>query len=291
MKIAVSSYSFFQYLMSGKMTQLDVPKRAAELGFAGVEFTELSPVENPSLQQQKDYAKLIREKAADCGIEIVAYLVSANLYQASPEKSAAEVDRVCRQLDVAAILGAKIFRHDVCFSVKQDGAVVSFDKMLPTIAENARKITEYAEKLGIRTCSENHGYVAQDSDRVERLYNAVGHHNYGLLVDFGNFACADECSVTAVSRVAPYAVHCHAKDFQITEFGEKPSSARSFPSRGCRTLCGCAIGDGDIPVAQCVAIMKRAEYDGWISIEYEGSDDCIMGIQRGLANLKKYIEQ
>ena len=30
---------------------------------------------------------------------------------------------------------------------------------------------------------ENHGYFAQDSDRVEKLINAVDHPNFGLLLD------------------------------------------------------------------------------------------------------------
>ena len=66
--------------------------------------------------------------------------------------------------------------------------------MLPTIAANARKVTEYAATLGIKTCSENHGTIAQDSYRVEKLFSAVAHENYGLLVDMGNFACVDEDS-------------------------------------------------------------------------------------------------
>ena len=37
--------------------------------------------------------------------------------------------------------------------------------------------------------------------------------------------------------------------------------------------------------------MKRAGYDGYLSIEFEGKEDCIYGITTGFANLKKYINE
>ena len=216
-------------------------------------------------------------------------LFRSNLYNGSVEADEAEIERLKGQVDVAAAMGASRMRHDVCKKERlEDGTVVSFAKMLPTIAANARRVTEYAATKGIKTCSENHGYVAQDSDRLEALYNAVNHENYGLLIDFGNFACVDENSATAVSRLAAYAIHVHAKDFRIYPFG-RVTEEKGFSTRGCNKPVGCAIGEGDIPVAQCVAIMKRAGYDGFVTIEYEGNEDCLEGIKRGYENLKKYV--
>ena len=288
MKFSVSSYSFQQYIKEGKMTQLDAVVKAKELGFDAIEFIDLM---KDTLEGQLEYAKELRAKAEELGIEICAYTIGANLYQGSEEKDAAEVERLKGQLRVAKELGAKLMRHDVCYKEKdENGKITSFGKMLPTIAKNARAVTEYAATLGIKTCTENHGFIAQDADRVEALYNTVDHENYGLLIDVGNFACADECSVKAVSRLAPYAIHVHAKDFHIYPFGESaPDGIRSFTSRGCRTLAGCAIGDGDIPTKQCVAILKKAGYDSYLTVEYEGSEDCIEGIKKGLAALKSYV--
>ena len=52
---------------------------------------------------------------------------------------------------------------------------------------------------------------------------------------------------------------------------------------------GCAIGDGNIPIAQCVEILKKADYDGYITIEFEGNGDCMTEIVKGLACLKQYV--
>ena len=291
MKIAVSSYSFSQYIKSGEITQLSCVAKAKEMGFDGIEFTDMRPYSKPLYEDQKRYAEEIRAEADRVGIEIVAYTIGANLYQPTEEANRAEIERVKAQLDIAAILGAKVFRHDVCYGEKSDdGAVTSFDKMLPTIAKNAREISEYARSLGIKTCTENHGFIAQDPDRVEKLFNTVDCDNYGLLIDMGNFACADADSALAVSRLANYAVHVHAKDFIKRAFGEPDYAGESYiVTRACNKLCACVVGEGDIPVAQCAAILKKAGYDGYLSIEYEGAEDCVAAIARGRENLLKFI--
>ena len=289
MKISVSSYSFAQYIRKGLMTELDCVAKAKELGIDTIDFTELRPCEKPTLEQQLEQAKKIREKADELGMNIEAYFVGAHLYYDTPEENEAEVKRVCAQLDVAKALGAKIMRHDVCYRLTKTGNGKSFDLQLPTIAENCRKIADYGQKLGIKTCSENHGYIAQDSDRMERLFNAVNHDNYGLLVDFGNFACADEDHITAVSRVAPYAISAHAKDMHIYE--GKVYGDGLIGTRGGNTLRGAVIGQGNVPVKQCMRIMKRAGYDGYLCIEFEGKEDCIQAIKEGYATLSRYISE
>lgn len=285
MKTCVSSYSFNQYIKQGKMTQLDAVSKAKEMGFDAIEFTDII-AEN--LEAQKLVAKQICDKAREVGIDIAAYTIGARLYQESDEESDAEVERLKNQLDVAKILGASVMRHDVCYKLGKIGNSRSFDLMLPTIAKNARRVTEYAQTLGIKTCTENHGYIAQDSDRVERLFNAVAHDNYGILVDLGNFLCVDENPVTAVSRLAPYAVHVHAKDFTV---GETPECNRNIRTRGANYLCGAVIGEGVVPIYKCLSILKNAGYDGYVSVEYEGIEDCIAGIKRGFSNLKAFIDK
>ena len=282
MKISVSSYSFQQYISAGKLDHFDVIQKARDMGFEAIEFIDLPAA---SYEEQVAYAHKLRAEADRLGMVINAYTIGASLYQPTPEASAAEVERVCGQVDIAAILGCSVLRHDVCYGTGRTGNSRSFGLMLPTIAENARAITEYAATKGIRTCTENHGYIAQDSYRVEQLFNAVAHDNYGLLVDVGNFVCADEDNCAAVSRVAPYAIHVHAKDMY--------KSSVALPgygmTRGCNYFKGAIVGEGDCNVEKCLQILKRVGYDGYCSIEFEGSEDCIEGIARGFENLKAML--
>jgi len=285
MKIGVSSYSFQQYLSTGKMTQFDCVAKAKEIGFDAIEFTDLCPPEGTSREK---FAADLKAEADRVGIEIFNYAVGSNLVYESEEEFRKTTDEVKKQLDIAKILGVKIFRHDATFDLKGEK---SFDLALPKLVRCIREITEYAQTLGIRTMIENHGYICQDSDRVERLYNAVNHENFGLLVDMGNFACVDEDCALAVSRVGRYAFHLHAKDFLFKSYYEADDENGFFPTRACNKLRGAIIGNGIVPVKQCIAIMQRHGYTGNIALEFEGKEDCIYGIETGLAVLKRYIKE
>ncbi len=282
MKISVTSYSFAQYQRAGKLDYITTLEKAHEMGFETIEFTDLP---GGSHEKECELAAVLRARADELGMDIISHTVSANLYQGNEDADKYELERIKRKLDVAAILGAKVLRHDACWNIPKSGKARSFDAMLPTIAKNAREITEYAATLGIKTCVENHGFLAQDSDRMERLFNAVNHENFGLLVDMGNFVCVDEDNVTAVSRVAPYAIHAHAKDMYKSKTGGEGFGQ----TRGCNYFKGAVLGEGDVDVQRCVEILKKAGYDGYLSIEFEGSEDCIEGIAKGLAYLKALV--
>lgn len=282
MKIGVSSYSFSQRLRTGEMTQLDAVKKAKEIGFEAIEFTDLQPPEGVS---NLEYARQIREEAKKCGMEISVYVVGADFAKGSKEEIAAEVARVKTKVDEAKALGVTKFRHDQMWNYN---GFRSFDAAFPTLVECTREITEYAEKLGIRTMSENHGYIAQDPDRMERLAAAVNHPNYGLLIDIGNFLCADVCSVEAVSRLANLAFMVHAKDFKKIDFYAY-NGEPAIKTRASNYLKATVIGKGDVCVEQCLDILKQAGYNGYIDVEYEGADDCMEALKESVAFLRKIL--
>ena len=92
----------------------------------------------------------------------------------------------------------------------------------------------------------------------------------------------------AVSRVAPYARYVHAKDFIVKSFFDADPGEGSFRSRAGNYLRGTIIGHGNVPVKQCLHILKSAGYDDTISIEFEGMELPEDALRIGLANLKKY---
>lgn len=282
MYTSVSSYSFSQYIKAGKLTQFDCIAKAKELGFDAIEFIDLAPHDGSS---EEEYAVKLAQEAERCGIKISAYTIGACLIQDTDEQLKAEMDRVKHKIDVAALLKAPLMRHDAFFSQNK---YRSFDLALPELAANIRELAEYGKSKGVKTTVENHGRICQDSDRMERIFNAVNHENFGLLVDMGNFMCVDEDPALAVSRVAPYAFHVHAKDFVRYEYGAAPLTG-SFPTRSLARLSGAVCGTGDVPVQQCLHILKTAGYDGCVTIEYEGEMDCIAALEQGLKNLKQAI--
>ena len=191
-------------------------------------------------------------------------------------------------IDVCEALGAKTLRHDVCYALSKEH-LTSYRDAIKVLVPRIRKATEYAEKKGIRTCTENHGYIFQAPERVEELILAVNHKNYGWLCDMGNFLCADADPVHAVAIAAPYTFHVHAKDF-LLKSGETGICPKGFfETAGGNFIRGTVVGHGVVPVKQCVSIFKKAGYDGWLSLEFEGMEDCLDGIAAGLDYLKKIV--
>lgn len=286
MKIGVSSYSYQQLINAEKETQLSIMKLAKEAGFDGIEFTDLSA---PDGMSEADFASLIREESEKLSLPVIAYTIGANLLGERTLEE--EVERVCRKVDIAHILGAKNLRHDAAWSVPDDiKTYAGFEQILPTLTDGCRKITDYAAEKGITTMIENHGFFCQDSDRVERIITGTASPNFGALIDIGNFCCADENSAVAVGKLARYAKHVHAKDFHIKNGNALNPGKGFFKSRGGNYLRGSIIGHGDIPVFQCLSILKSNGYDGFVSVEFEGMENCLDGISVGFENLKNMIE-
>lgn len=283
MKIGVSSYSFSKYISATGCDYIAICDIAKEIGYDGIEFTDLNP--EVSGKDVMATAREIREHCAEIGLEVSAYTIGANFLVDDP---AAEVERVKGCVDVAYELGAKIMRHDASWGARPLPRY-TWREAVAEIAPYIREVTEYAASKGIRTCTENHGYFIQDPERVEELIRTVNHPNYGWLVDIGNFICADCESTKAVSIALPYAFHVHAKDFLFKKGSEIDPGDGWFKTRGKNYIRGTVVGHGVIPVAQCVEMFKAADYDGYLSLEFEGMEDNLSALKAGYAYLRRCV--
>jgi len=288
MRIGVSSYSFSRLVQSGAMKQIDVIAKAKDMGFDVIEFSTFIL---PEGETPLTFAPKVKEECDRVGIEIGNYTIWADFLNCSNGNWKEEAERLKDEVMVAKILGAPGMRHDSSwgFPAGHRGSR-GFEDALSALIKGCRAVTEFAAEHGIRTMVENHGYFCQDSERVERLINGVNHPNFGALIDMGNFLCVDEDPAKAVGRLMPYAFHVHAKDFHFKS-GMMPNPGQGwYETRGGNYLRGAVIGHGDVPIMQCLKIMKAARYDGVLSIEFEGIEDPIAGISIGLENLKKYVK-
>lgn len=289
MKFSVSLYSFFSALQKGELTPMECIAKAKEMGFDAIEAVDF--VMGCPPEEMPEQAKLIRAEAEKQGLAISSFAVGADLLNGLDGSGDVkkEIARVKSMVDIAEILGAPRMRHDI--TMGQKDSPKSYAALVPQLAESVREITEYAAGKGIITMTENHGMFSQDSERVELLYNTVNHPNFGLLCDIGNFTCADENPATAVARVAPYTRYVHAKDFIIKSYYDGNPGEGAFQTRAGNYLRGTVIGHGNVPVKQCLHILKAAGYDDTIAIEFEGMEPALTAIRIGLANLKRYWEE
>lgn len=279
MKIAVSSYSFLSAMRDGRMKLVDVIPKAKELGFEGIEIASLGG-DSESIRSS---APTLLSQSKAYGMPIAAYLTSGDFVRGDLDQ---EVERVKKEVEVAALIGATKMRHDACWTVEPG---TSFESVLPRIVEGYSRVTEYAAGLGVHTMIENHGQFVQDSDRVEAIVKGVNHKNFSWLVDIGNFLCVDEDPKRAVTVGMRYAGHVHAKDFHMKGKSEFTPELGWFGTRGGNHLRGAIFGHGNMDVTGIMSIVRESGYDGWISLEFEGVEDCLLAVQDSYKNLKRLI--
>ncbi len=282
MNIGVSCYSFAREMERG-MTYFEACDHAKRMGYDGIEFIDLNLKYGNGEQTIEALARAVRAKCDDIGLPVIAYTVQADFLSGSGCGAGEEPERVMRCADIANILGARILRHDAFWRLS---GCADWREAIGKIAPAIRAVSEYAMTLGVKTCTENHGYLMQDSARMVELMRAVNHENYGWLVDMGNFLCADENPAYAVGVAAPYAVHVHAKDF-LFKSGENPNPGNGWMlSRAGNYLRGTVVGHGVVPIKSCLAALGRAGYDGFLSVEFEGAEETLPALENAARYLR-----
>ncbi len=282
MKLGVSSYSLVGAMRNKEMDILGAIQWVAENGGEHIEIVpiEFSLIDNPEL------IPAIREKAASVGIEISNYAIGANFITDTREQFEAELARVKKHVDIANELGVKRMRHDIAFRPIPETTTSYFEQDFPIMVEACGHIADYAAQYGITTSIENHGFYVQASERVLRLIHAVDRANFRTTMDVGNFLCVDENSVSAVKKSIAQASMVHFKDFYIRPSYRNPGEGW-FQSSGGNYLRGAVVGQGDIDMPEVIRIVKASGYDGYLSLEFEGKEECKWAVQAGLSNIKR----
>lgn len=289
MKVGLSTYSLLNALKSGEMTVLDVVQWIAD---NGGEHMEMVPY-GYSVEDNYELADAIREKAQSVGIALSNYSMPANFVQETESAFEEEVARVKRHVDVVHRMGVKHIRHDVtAFTLPKEKTTIAwFEASLPLIVKGSRMIADYAAQLGITTTIENHGFSVQASDRVQRVLQAVDRPNFKTTLDIGNFMCVDENPIIGVMNNLPYASLIHFKDFYFRPYDEPPGDGVWFTTTHGNFLRGAIVGHGDIPIRKIVKLIKQSGYDGYITVEFEGMEECKAASRIAMDNLRRLWQE
>ncbi|MBS4206054.1 sugar phosphate isomerase/epimerase family protein [Lederbergia citrea] len=286
MKIGLSTYSLLGALKTGEMNVLDVVQWIAD---NEGEHMEIVPY-GFTLVDNLELADAVRNKAEAVGIELSNYSMPANFVQETDHEFVAEVERLKKHVDLIHRMGIKHMRHDVtAFTLPPEKITIeSFEKNLPLMVEGSRQIADYAAEFGITTTIENHGQCVQASDRVQRVLLEVDRPNFKTTLDVGNFMCVDEDPIVGVKRNLPFASLVHFKDFYVRPYFHDPGNGDWFKTANGNFLRGAIVGHGDINIREIVKLIKESGYDGYITVEFEGMEDCKRGSKIGMDNLRRF---
>lgn len=282
MRLGVTTYSLARLMREGLMDVFGVIDWIAEQGGEHVEIAPGNYID----MGEPELPESIREHAARRGLAISNYAVGGNFVEGDSAALELEIEAVIREVDIAHRLGVSRMRHDAAWRAREETTPAQFEADIGRIAGACRRIADYAAQLGITTSVENHGFHVQSSERVLRLIHEVDRPNFRLTMDIGNFMCADESSVAAVKRAVSHASMIHLKDFYLRPSYRDPGTGW-FRTRTGDYLRGAILGNGDIEMWEVLRIIKQSGYDGFLSVEFEGAEDCLKGTSIGLDNARR----
>ena len=286
MKVGLSTYSLSGAIESGEMDVLQAMQWIADNGGKHVEMVP----SGYTLCGNDDLVRKVVKKASETGLDISSYTIGANFITENTDEYKKELVRLKKEVDTAHALGVKLMRHDVAYRGIEDSTLENLEKDLPSLAEACREIADYAKKYGITTSVENHGRHIQGSERVRRLLRAVGRNNFKTTVDVGNFMCVDEDPVCALKHNIKYASMVHLKDFYYRRERTNPGEGWFLTSGG-NYLRGAIFGHGDVDVYAVLKVICDSGYDGYLSLEFEGMEECKTASRLGMNNVYRILKE
>ncbi len=257
MYLGVTSESYGPALDGGALTLVDWLRLCAEeLGLAAVELEDRH-IGEPTPGRLAE----IREAAARHRLEIVNIAFMNNFGLADDAKRRAEQDRTMTWIPASRALRTRFLRT---FAGWPEGDRAA---RWPAMLEAIRSVTRAAEQIGVTLVLENHnhGGFVQTADDALRIFAAVPSPALGLLLDTGNYVDG----LASIRRTAHLARHVHAKFRRVGADGR----------------------DALVDHAAAVAELRKAGYQGCLSVEYEGEEPGARTVPRALRHLREVLAE
>jgi sugar phosphate isomerase/epimerase len=269
--IAVATYSFWRFKNGLKMPIETCIDEAARLGFDGVDIL-LMQMEN----EDRSYLQKLKRRALINGLDLCCLSTHQGFISPEEARRQKNIDLTIHQIELAYQLGVPIVR----LNTGRWGTTRSFDALmanrgiepvLPGYTEedgfqwvlgSIEKLLPKAEECGVILGLENHWGLARTPEGLLRIVNAINSPWLQVLLDTGNFL---EDPYDKLERCAPQTVFMQAK----TYYG------------------GGLWYSLDLDYDRIARIMKKHNYRGYVSLEFEGNEDYKTAIPKGLALLRK----
>jgi len=251
MQTSCSSWSYHRTFAAGKMDNMSFLDECAALGLDGVEllFCHFASTERAHLID-------LKRACAERFLTIAMVSAGGHLTVADDAKRRAEVEDIRRWADVAAFLGAPRVRF-FCGSGKE--LTAGGAKLYAKVVEAMKQVAAIGAERGIVMALENHGDTT--AEQLLKLHADVASPYLKFTLDTGNFPPASqvhEQTYASIERCAPQAAIVHAKFFRVTGEG----------------------ADADFDWPRIRAILAKAGFRGFLSVEYEGDDADELAVMR-----------
>jgi L-ribulose-5-phosphate 3-epimerase len=266
-RIGVSTYSFWQFNGPKENTPMeDCIEKAARMGFDGIEFLLMQMA-----SEENSYLQKLKRQAFHAGLDIMGFSTHQGFVYPDKKTRDEEVAKTIRQIELAYMLGIPTMR----LNTGRWNTTKSFDDLMANkgiepilegytvdqgfewVIDAIGQCIPTAEKCGVVLGLENHWGLGRTAEGVLRIVNTINSPWLQITSDTGNFL---ENQYEQLELMAP-------KTFLI--------QAKTYYGGGkWYTL--------DIDYKRVAAIFRKADYRGYISIEFEGNEDPMTAVPKSL---------
>ena len=190
-----------------------------------------------------------RREIETAGIEISMLTSYCDFGIIEEQHNTAQIESIKREVDAAKLLGTSIVRMTA--GRRHEG--VRTEDVLPNVAKGLAACLDYAEEQGIMIALEDHPDIGLHVADFLTILELVDDQRLKVNLDTWNPCYVGDDCVDLVPHVAHRVVHVHCAD-------SRPGFGHKLP-----------LGDGTVKFLPIFAELKRAAFDGWISMEIGGN--------------------
>ena len=269
-KFAIATYSYWHF-REPKVTVQQVIDHAHNLGVDGVDVLHVQ-MDNES----PEYIRSLVDRAQEKDIELICLSIHQDFVDPDKEKRNKNIDHTKKCIDIAHNLGISYIR----LNSGRWNTIDSFDELmankgvepiLPGVTEDEgfqwcidsiNECLPHAQQAGVVLALENHWGLTRTPEGLLRIVNSIDSPWLGVLMDTGNFL---EDPYEKLEEIAPQTVFVQAKTY--------------YGGGEWYTL--------DLDYPRIAEILKKVNYKGYISLEFEGKEDANTGVPKSIELLKK----
>jgi sugar phosphate isomerase/epimerase len=269
-KIGISTYSYWHF-RDPKVPVESVIEKAAALGVNGVDI-----LHRQMDSEDRGYLQKLKRTAFVNGVDLICLSIHQDFVDPSAEERQKNVEHTIKCIELAYQLGIPSIR----LNSGRWNTIKSFDELmakrgiepiLDGVTEDEgfkwcidciEKCLPKAAECGVILALENHWGLTRTPEGLLRILNAIDSPWLGGLMDTGNFL---EDPYPKLEMIAPKTVFVQAKTYQ---------------------------GGGewytlDLDYNRVASILKKVNYRGYISLEFEGKANPDVAVPESVAMFRK----
>ena len=270
-RFGVSSYSFWQFKNDDLRPIETCIDLAAEWGFDGVEILEMQMTSSDNATLQK-----LKQRAFVNGLDLCGFSTHQGWVSPDPDVRKQNTQKTIHSIELAYKLGIPTMR----VNTGRWGTSGNFDELManrgiePTlkgytdedgygwVIQGLTECLPTAQKCGVTLGLENHWGLGRTPEGVMRIVKAINSPWLKTTLDTGNFL---EDPYDRLELIADDAVLVQAK----TYYGGGLWYAL------------------DLDYPRIARLLRKHDYNGYVSLEFEGKEDPRTAIPKSLAMLRQ----